>query len=121
MREYQAMMEPSESWLGHRVTECDSWEDLAALVQEAEEIYMHQANIVRRLSRTIGDYAIALKAWANLLPTDNNMSIMSGGVKLLLGVSKMADRNHLSLLTYPGHRSTKCTARKSVDSSKKVS
>ena len=90
MREYQVILEATgnESSVASRVTGCDNWEDLAALAQEAEVDYVHQGNgVVRRLSRTIGDYKSALQALAGLLPTDSNMSIMSGGVKLLLRVS----------------------------------
>ncbi|KAI9683768.1 MAG: hypothetical protein M1822_005958 [Bathelium mastoideum] len=84
MREYRTIIGVGEDAPADRFTKCDSWEELAALVQGAEEAYLHQAGRARRLSRTIGDYAFALKAWVNLLPTDQNMSIMGGGVKLLL-------------------------------------
>ena len=69
------------------VTECDNWEDLATLAEQAEEEYKNQGGRVRKLSRKVGDYQSALHGLAGLLPTDSNFSIMSGGVKLLLHVS----------------------------------
>ncbi|KAI9709708.1 MAG: hypothetical protein M1820_003110 [Bogoriella megaspora] len=84
MREYQTIVVESDSRLTNKIPECDSWNDLAALMKETEAIYSHETNTVRRLSRTVGDYANALSAWANLLPSDQNTSIIAGGVKLLL-------------------------------------
>ena len=107
MQEYKTVVGAGESLVADKVTGCDSWEELAALVQETEGIYTQQANGARRLGRTIGDYAIALKTWANLLPTDKNMSIMVGGVKLVIKVSESIGQDHSPLLMCRGCGSTK--------------
>ena len=90
MQQYREKLkaEGKETSEGSRVIECDSWEELAALAQEAEGDYIQQGgSVVRRLSRAFGDYTSALHALAGLLPTESNFSMMSGGVRLLLRVS----------------------------------
>jgi hypothetical protein len=78
----------SESTEGSRVVECDCWEELAELVQEAEDEYKRQGgNAIRRLGRTVGDYTFALHGLAGLLPTNSNFSVVSAAVKLLFRVS----------------------------------
>lgn len=72
--------------IGTRVVACQSYEELVAFITEAEAAYTNQAGRIRRATRTIGDYAAGLRAWTGLLPTDNNLSIIGGGVKLLLSV-----------------------------------
>jgi hypothetical protein len=91
MQQYRQMLEveSSESSTATRVIECDNWDELAALVHEAEMDYTHGGSTVRRLGRAFGDYTSALHALAGLLPTNSNFSIMSGGVKLLLTVSSI--------------------------------
>lgn len=87
IREYKELLSQSKSLDANRVANCHSWEELAAIIYEAEDTYVNHANGFRRAVRAVGDYESGLQVWAGLLPTDNNMSIMAGGVKLMLGVS----------------------------------
>ena len=90
MQKYREKLEAggSESIEGSRVVKCDCWEELAKLVQEAEEEYKRQGgNAIRRLGRTVGDYTFALHGLAGLLPTSSNFSVVSAAVKLLFRVS----------------------------------
>jgi hypothetical protein len=87
LHEYEAILGPARSEDAAQIALCKSWEDLAALIQNTENEYISNAGIFRRGVRAAGDYASGFQLWAGLLPTDNNMSIMGGGIKLLLGVS----------------------------------
>lgn len=69
------------------VTECQNWEDLALLVEQAEEEYENQGGSVRRLSRKVGDYQSALRELAGLLPGNSKFWVVSRGVNMLLSVS----------------------------------
>jgi hypothetical protein len=97
------------------VTTCNSWEDLADLIREAERDYQKQGfRPVRRLSRTIGDHRAALQAWAGLLPTNSNFRVIYGGLSLFLNVSHTARMTYLQMLIQLGRRSPKCSKRKNV-------
>ena len=88
IREYKELLSQSKSEDASRVANCNSWEELAAIIYEAEKTYANHANVVTKAVRAVGDYETGLQVWAGLLPTDSNMSIMAGGVKLMLGVSR---------------------------------
>jgi hypothetical protein len=93
MRRYCELLEADgrESSVASRIKECHNWEELAALVDEAEKHYEQLGGRpVRRLSRTFGDHRSALNAWAGLLPRDGSFALLSGGVNLLLRVSRKA-------------------------------
>ena len=93
MRMYREILEAEgrESSVASRIIECHNWEELAALVDEAEKHYEQLGSRpVRRLSRTFGDHRSALSAWAGLLPMGGSFALMSGGVNLLLHVSRKA-------------------------------
>jgi hypothetical protein len=102
MREYRKILEAEgrESSVASSIIECHSWEELTALVDEAEKRYERLgSHPARRLSRTFGDHSSALHAWAGLLPRDSSFALMSGGVNLLLRVSPKAIRACLPVLT----------------------
>lgn len=87
MQQYQTLIGPHQSEDARQIANCNGWKDLAKLIHKTEDTYINETTLSRRSIRFIGDYESGLQVWAGLLPTDTNLSIMAGGVKLMLGVS----------------------------------
>lgn len=86
--DYQWMLRDRETLpAGFDITGSNSWEEVMALAKQAENRYFAEAGPARKILRGIGDYAVGAQWWAGLLPNDSYMSILSGGLKLLLAVS----------------------------------
>lgn len=86
--------------LGFDITKQNSWEEVMDLAKQAENKYFAEAGPARRVLRGVGDYAIGAQWWAGLLPNDSYMSILSGGLKLLLAVSFYDTKASLMLTSY---------------------
>lgn len=68
-----------------------TWADVLDEMSRAEEEYFSQGrgskNIGRRSLRKVGDYASAISPWFSLIPDDNGMNVLSGGLRLVFQVS----------------------------------
>ncbi|KAI2465919.1 hypothetical protein F4781DRAFT_407510 [Annulohypoxylon bovei var. microspora] len=68
------------------------WDEVLATARLAERHYEENAlgtsGILRNICRRIGDYQDALKPWIQLIPSETNyLSILCGGLKLLIGAA----------------------------------
>lgn len=68
-----------------------TWADVLDEMSRAEEEYFSKGrgskNIGRRALRKAGDYASAISPWFNLVPDDDGMNVLSGGLRLVFYVS----------------------------------
>ena len=60
-------------------------------MDQAREEYQKKANgltgVFRRGVRAVGDYADQITPWVDLIPSDNGLSFLSAGLKIIFGVS----------------------------------
>lgn len=81
-----------------------TWADVLDEMSRAEKEYEYFAkgrgskNIGRRAFRKAGDYASAVSPWLNLIPDDDGMNVLSGGLRLVFQVrSYLANWQKLQL------------------------
>ncbi|KAI0015362.1 hypothetical protein F4780DRAFT_764334, partial [Xylariomycetidae sp. FL0641] len=84
------------------IRENHSWESLLATVRVAEETYEKRASgysgFYRKVSRALGGRQKALLPWVDLIPSDNYLSVLSGGLKLLLSAAAYRSNEVNSIL-----------------------
>lgn len=68
-----------------------SWDEVTQAANLAEEKYWKDAKgpkgSIRRFFRVTGDNAHVINPWVNLLPNDQYLSVLCGGLKLVLGIA----------------------------------
>ncbi|KAJ5965532.1 hypothetical protein N7481_012246 [Penicillium waksmanii] len=69
-----------------------TWADVLDEMSMAEEEYFAKGrgskNIGRRAFRKAGDYASSISPWFNLVPDDDGMNVLSGGLRLVFQIAR---------------------------------
>ncbi|CAI7659746.1 unnamed protein product [Penicillium manginii] len=69
-----------------------TWTDVLDEMSRAEEEYFAKGrgskNIGRKAFRKAGDYASAISPWFNLVPDDDGMNVLSGGLRLVFQIAR---------------------------------
>lgn len=86
--QYRMLLDRPMSHTANLMAHCSRWEELAALVESTEREYHRTAGPIHKVGRWAGDHVPTLQLWAGLLPTDNGLSLLTGGVKFFLGVAE---------------------------------
>ena len=75
------------------ITDNHSWEEVCEALKRGMQTYSEESTrgfrgFFRKGARNLGDNSSTFKSWLDLLPTESHyLSILCGGLKLVLGVS----------------------------------
>lgn len=82
--------ESVEEHLRFNIQQCtlkDVFDELDLVRGNYEEKAKGPSGILRRGARAVGDYADQITPWIELVPSDQGLSILSAGLKIIFGVS----------------------------------
>ena len=72
-----------------------TWGDVLDEAAKAEKIYLESSNgprnVVRKVFRFVGDYSESISPWIDLIPDQDGLSILNGGLKLIFRVRYLSD------------------------------
>jgi len=91
LKKYQALTAGSKYHTGFGLAGFHTWEEVLESISEASGQYSHVQGAwgkIRKCCRPFGQSHQVFQAWAEVLPSQNEyLSIICGGLKLIVGVS----------------------------------
>ena len=76
-----------------------TWGNVLDEAAKAENIYLESGNgprnVVRKVFRFVGDYSESISPWIDLIPDQDGLSILNGGLKLIFRVRYSYLSNYL--------------------------